>query len=217
MTQPQEHRLEVARTARYYTIGDPTHPVDDLWYVCHGYSELAADFVQNFMCVADTRRLIVAPEALMRYYTDHASRKVGATWMTSEDRSTDIADYVRYLDRLHEHIMASLPNTPTRVRVLGFSQGTATVSRWVTQGAIPAGDLILWGSSLPPDLDSDHLLRLRTWALTIVFGTRDQYLDDAVVGKEQARLEQLGLEYDVMRFDGGHRMDDDTLEKLAER
>ena len=216
MNEPQEHRLEVPRTARYYTIGNPTQPVDDLWYVCHGYSELASTFVQNFACVADTRRLIVAPEALMRYYTDHAARKVGATWMTSEDRDTDISDYVRYLDRLHEHIMASLPNTPSRTRVLGFSQGTATVSRWATQGAVPAGDLILWASSLPPDLDPAHLPRLREWALTMVFGARDQYLDDTVVEKEQARLNQLGLEYDILTFDGGHRMDDDTIERLAE-
>jgi predicted esterase len=217
MSEINEHRLQVLRTARYYTIGAMSEPVDDLWYVCHGYSELAGKFIQNFQSVQRSGRLVVAPEALMRYYTDHATRAVGATWMTSEDRLTDIEDYVRYLDQLHQHVLEILPNQPSRVRVLGFSQGTATVSRWIAQGSIPPGELILWGGSLPPDIDTDiDLPRIRRWNLTIVFGERDEFIAEGVVERERERLEALGIAYMVLSFDGGHRLDDATLRTLAD-
>ncbi len=154
----------------------------------------------------------------MRYYTDHAERTVGATWMTSEDRLTDIQDYVRYLDQLHRHVLGLLPNHPSRVRVLGFSQGTATVSRWTAQGSITQGDLILWGGSLPPDISAEtDVPRIRRWDLTIVFGERDEFIADGAVENERSRLDALGISYDIVTFDGGHRLDDATLRTLAER
>lgn len=217
MSEIREHHLQVPRTARYYTIGATNEPVDDLWYVCHGYSELAGRFIEGFQCVQRPGRLVVAPEALMRYYTDHAARAVGATWMTSEDRLTDIEDYVRYLDNLHQHVLGLLPSQPSRVRVLGFSQGTATVSRWIAQGSIAPGDLVLWGGSLPPDIDVDtDVPRIRRWNLTIVFGERDEFIADGAVEHERKRLETLGLSYNVVTFDGGHRLDNATLRTLAE-
>ena len=136
--------------------------------------------------------------------------------MTSEDRLTDIEDYVRYLDNLHQHVLALLPSQPSRVRVLGFSQGTATVSRWIAQGSIAPGDLVLWGGSLPPDIDVDtDVPRIRRWNLTIVFGERDEFIADGAVEHERERLEALGLSYNVVTFDGGHRLDNATLRTLA--
>ena len=217
MSEIREHRLQVPRTARYYTIGAMNEPVDDLWYVCHGYSELAGKFIRDFGCIQRPGRLIVAPEALMRYYTDHAARTVGATWMASEDRLTDIEDYVRYLDQLHQHVLGLLPNQPSRLRVFGFSQGTATVSRWTAQGSITEGDLILWGGSLPPDINAEtDVPRIRDWNLILVYGERDEFIADGTVEREQKRLDALGVSYDVLTFDGGHRIDDATLQTLAE-
>jgi len=216
MSEIREHHLHVQRSARYYSIGSMTDAVDDLWYVCHGYSELAGRFIQPFQSIERPGRLIVAPEALMRYYTDHAARAVGATWMTSEDRLTDIQDYVKYLDTLHQHVLGILPNQPSRVRVLGFSQGTATVCRWAAQGSITEGDLILWGGSLPPDIDiKTDVPRIRRWDLTIVFGQRDEFIEEGAVDREHERLEALGVSRHVLTFDGGHRLDDATLHTLA--
>ena len=66
MSEIHEHRIQVSRTARYYTIGSMTDTVHDLWYVCHGYSELAAKFVGNFEVLRQPGTLVVAPEALTK-------------------------------------------------------------------------------------------------------------------------------------------------------
>ena len=126
---PTEHHIEVRRTARYYTIGEPTKETRDVWIVCHGYGQLARLFVREFADVASAERLVVAPEALLRYYLStepglhSAKSKVGATWMTREDRESDIADYVDYLDTLYAEIFSRLRREDVSVTVLGFSQG----------------------------------------------------------------------------------------------
>src|SRR5438477_56805 len=75
----------------------------------------------------------VAPEGLSRFYLTEspAERRVGASWMTREDRLHEIDDYVRYLDGVYGNVV---PRN-ARVTALGFSQGTATVCRWAGLGS----------------------------------------------------------------------------------
>lgn len=215
MTAPREHRLCVTRTARYYTLGTTT-AVRDLWFVCHGYGQLAGPFIQQFEPIAAPGRLIVAPEALSRYYTNHAAREVGATWMTREDRLSEIDDYVRYLDALHEHVAAELDGAERpRVRVLGFSQGVHTASRWVAFGSVRPDQLILWASPAPPDLDPTLLAGKLRAPLVFVAGTRDKMVTASTLEAERERLGDAGVALDFRTFDGGHRLDDDALRALA--
>ena len=130
-----ERHISVQRSARYYVLGEPSPKVEDVWIVCHGYGQLAKDFISEFETIASPRRLIVAPEALMRYYISTApavhgpESRVGATWMTREDRETDIADYVGSLDSLHDEIMAGLGQKKVSITALGYSKGGATERR----------------------------------------------------------------------------------------
>src|SRR5207249_11468139 len=135
----QEHHIDVTRTARYFTLGGSGSGVAEVWFVCHGYGQLAGRFIRYFAALDDGTRLIVAPEALARFYLGEvtgpsANRKIGASWMTREDRLTEIDDYVRYLDALFQEVLRRLEPRAPRVTALGFSQGAATVSRWATLG-----------------------------------------------------------------------------------
>src|SRR5712691_3738407 len=99
----QEYHIGVTRTARYFTLGGSPREVAEVWFVCHGYGQLAGRFLRHFEPLAGGTRLLVAPEALSRFYVEDTTvpareRKVGATWMTREDRLSEIDDYVRYLD-----------------------------------------------------------------------------------------------------------------------
>ncbi len=98
------HHLPVGRTARYYTLGPIGAATRQVWFACHGYGQLAERFLQRFEPLDDGAHLIVAPEGLSRFYLSDnpRERRVGATWMTREDRLNEIADYVRYLDTLCE-------------------------------------------------------------------------------------------------------------------
>ncbi|MEO8577599.1 MAG: phospholipase [Gemmatimonadales bacterium] len=217
------HHLLIGKTARYYTLGKIGPAVDDVWFVCHGYGQLASDFIKEFEYIDDPRRLIVAPEGLSRYYTDtgpgfHAtSAKVAATWMTREDRENEIADYVAYLDELYKVICRQVERDKVRVTVVGFSQGGATANRWLTQGTAHADRLIMWGSLLASDADLEKSADFfRDVELNIVYGTRDQFADTGMIANYETLLKKNGIPYKLVTFDGGHRMDRDTLRKLAE-
>jgi len=217
MQQMQQHTLAVRRTARFHTLGPPD--AAEVWIACHGYAQLARFFLRAFEPINDGSRLIVAPEALNRYYFEtapgvHAAdARVAATWMTREDRDNEIADYIAYLDTLADHVMPSRA-TPRRVVAFGFSQGAATVSRWVARGRARVDHVVLWGSALPPELEPATGL-LRGARLVIALGDADPQVSAGAVEQQRRRLDQGGMEYRMVRYHGGHRIEAPALTDLA--
>jgi len=218
----QEHHVTVRRSARYYTLGPTDADVAQVWIVCHGFAQLAGRFMRYFAALDDGTRVIVAPEALNRFYVEATpgvhgpESKVGATWMTREDRLHEIEDYVGYLDTLSDTIFERLDRARIHLTVLGFSQGVATVVRWAVQGHTRPDHLILWASPLPPEIDAGAGAEQLTSVprISVVVGDRDA---DAqrVLPRERERMDRLGLGYGLQRFDGGHHLDADTLRLLA--
>lgn len=216
-TTMREHHLSVRRTARYFTLGPVDGKTRELWLACHGYGQLASRFLKHLAVLDDGTRLIVAPEALSRFYVGaEPARWVGASWMTREDRLGEIGDYVAYLDAVYADVRARLPAAPQRVVALGYSQGAATVARWAAGGTVPLHDLVLWGHALPTDIDltavAPVLRGLRLW---IVAGTADPGMTDSQIATTQERLSAAGIPSRVRRFDGGHTLDGETLGRIA--
>lgn len=211
---PVAHHLVVNRTARYFTLGE-VESASEVWFVLHGYSMLAASFLRWFEPAARPGRLLVAPEGLSRaYFEERGARRVGASWMTKEDREAEIEDYLGYLETLAVRVLAGVPGAP-RVEVHGFSQGTATACRWIALGRQAASRLMLWAGLVPPDLPLDrHGGALRRAGLTLAIGNRDKYLSPEDFDRELARLAAAGLVPTVHRFEGGHRVDASTLAAL---
>lgn len=217
-----ERPLRTWRTARYYVVGTPGAAVREVWFVCHGYGQLAASFAKDFENLAGAERIIVAPEALSRFYLDAldqsaGERRVGATWMTREDRESEIADYVGYLDAVFAAVMRELPAPGARVHVLGFSQGVTTVMRWLALGTARADALTLWAGGLPHDLALDaHAGRFGRMKVTVVAGERDRLVGEEPLAAARERLFSAGIDHQLVRFAGGHRLDDAVLRQLAD-
>jgi predicted esterase len=217
VTQPEEPApaaasITVPRTARYYTLGSETAP--EVWVVLHGFGQLAAKFIRSFAPAAGPDRQIVAPEALNYYYVNHDAKKSGATWMTSENRLVQIADYVRYLDLVLEEIARG--RNLRRVEVHGFSQGAATASRWVGLGKVRPARLVLWGGGVPPDFDFPAQgEKLSLANLVVIVGDRDQYVSEADVESQRQQLDAAGVRYQLRRFSGGHLIPWMILKELA--
>jgi predicted esterase len=213
--RPPAHHLTVSRTARYYLAGAETG-AREVWFVLHGYSQLAAGFLRWFEPAVHPGRLIVAPEALSRaYFEEKQARRVGASWMTREDRESEIEDYVRYLDQLADEVIGSLPPRP-RIEVHGFSQGCATAGRWATYGRHSLNRLVLWGGTAPPDLDLERLRsNLRSAPIVLTVGDRDPFVTAEHVRAEEARLRGIGLTVESRPFPGGHSVDRTMLTALA--
>jgi predicted esterase len=102
------------------------------------------------------------------------------------------------------------------VTVLGFSQGVATVCRWLVRGTARADRLVVWAGKMPADLfPLAESSPLRALTLTIVVGTSDEYVTPIAAAEQEALIRGEKLAYEVCRFDGGHAMDADTLRELA--
>lgn len=211
----ETHHITVPRTARYHTLGDPA-TARTLWIVLHGYGQLARFFLRHFTGL-EAGRLIVAPDALSRFYTDDAHSRVGATWMTREDREMEIADQANYLNALATHLLQSCPHS-TPMNVLGFSQGVATASRWALSNSAPISRLVLWGGTLPPALDATQLAT--HWAkvqVDLVHGDQDRIVNRADHLRNETRLRAAGITCHTMYFSGGHELDRHTLKRVMDK
>src|SRR2546422_185505 len=80
-----EHHIEVTRTARYFTLGESPRGVEEVWFACHGYAQLAGRFLEKLRVLEDRQRYVVAPEGLSRFYLTEspAARRVGASGMST--------------------------------------------------------------------------------------------------------------------------------------
>lgn len=206
----------MARTARYYQLGELTERTRHIWFVCHGYGQLAAYFIRHFAVLIEADdTVIIAPEGLSRFYLQGNGGRVGASWMTREDRLAEIDDYVTYLDQLTETLLQKCP-PDVAITVLGFSQGAATVSRWLARATLRPGRLILWAGAFPDDMDfavATHLLQ--RLPVVLVCGDQDEFIKEADLQKQRDFLLRLGVEPAVLRFAGKHELNAAVLRQLA--
>ena len=215
-----EHHIRVPRTARYMTLGSPQAP-REIWLACHGYGQLARFFARHFEPLAGDQRFIVVPEAMNRFYLenpggDHRDARVGATWMTREDRLSEIDDYVGYLDAVLAESVSPKVLGAARVTALGFSQGVATVCRWATRSVHVPSRMILWGEKLPPDLDwAAATPRFKAMDVIRVAGLEDAATPPAALAADGATLDGHGIPHRIVTFAGGHKLDPDVLQQLA--
>ncbi|MBK7381927.1 MAG: phospholipase [Flavobacteriales bacterium] len=209
-----ERFIRVQRTARYHVLGS-VEAAPEIWIVLHGYGQLARYFLNNFDGL-ENGRCIVAPEGLNRFYLDAEHARVGATWMTREDRLNEIDDHVAYLDALAKEISrVAMPGAP--VNVLGFSQGVATATRWALKGSTPIARLVLWSGSIPPEFDREALARLKHAPVDLVLGDKDEFARPEALDIAVRRLEQAGIACRKHLFNGAHRFEPVLLARLLGR
>lgn len=222
MSQPTTRHLAVRKSARLVELGSGVARPEECWIVVHGYRQLAPRFIRRFASLDDGRRRIVAPEGLHRFYIDEdggahgPEHRVGASWMTREDRAADIADYVAYLDEVAALLDREVGPEAPRI-VLGFSQGVHTVARWIVSGAAPTPHTtVLWGAPLPDDLEEEKApRRLGGTRLVRVHGAADRHDGEAARARDAERLAGWGLSTQVLEHPGGHRIDPDLLGGLS--
>ncbi len=210
----EEHHLKVERTARLYTMGNPSESTRCLVIACHGYGQLAGHFIRKFDCIARPDTVIVAPEGLSRFYWEGLSGDPVASWMTKEDRLSEIHDFSAYLTQVYQQFTAGLPAT-AQIVLLGFSQGCATQLRWMAREQPRFSDLVLWAGSIPEDIDYVPLRSyLEGKPLHFVYGDTDPFITPGRVKAQQALAGQLPMRYHTHVFKGRHAVDRIALKAL---
>jgi predicted esterase len=210
-----QHKISFQFDARYFSIGTPSEKIEQLWFVCHGHGQLAEYFIRKFQCLDNGTILVIAPEGLSKYYLNGFTGRVGATWMTKEDRLRDIDNYVNYLTAVFTEIRQTLKEK-VQVNLFGFSQGAATISRFATQSEIEFDRLILWAGIFPPDLPPlQSVQRLEDKKVYWVYGKNDQYLSNGIMEEQNEIAKKLKVAPEIVSFEGEHELNDEVLLALS--
>ena len=218
----QQKHLSISHKARYHTVGTPGPKTKYVWLTAHGYGMLSLYFGKNFEFLNPEEHYVVVAEGLNRFYLQGVTGRVGANWMTKEDRLTDIENYLTLLNSLYLHEMQPLVAQGAKVMVLGFSQGVATLSRWVNQSAPPLPvenihKLVLWAGEYPADMDPGNLAPLRQIPVYVVVGNQDPYFEDeARRNGLKKRYAEAGIKPFEFTFEGGHTMHQHTLQQIMD-
>ncbi|MEQ8926108.1 MAG: hypothetical protein RLO81_09870 [Fulvivirga sp.] len=210
----QEHHFNFSYKGRYSQIGELNSGTKHLLFVLHGYGQLSKYFIRKFSSLEEHGFCIIAPEGLSKFYIEGFSGRVGATWMTKVDREIDIENYLEYLNQLYSGIKDNI-SADCKVTLLGFSQGSATVSRWIASGKINFDQLILWAGIFPPDMDITVTREiLSDKDITYVYGLDDPFIKQERLKEMTEISNRLKLKPEIITFPGKHDIDQNTLLQL---
>ena len=205
------NNIKISKTAKFVTYGNP-ETATTILFALHGYGQLVEFFIRKFHVLDSDKIFVVAPEGLHRFYLKGSSGRVGASWMTKEERDSDIKDYVDYLDQVWNEI--NLKYTFDKRILLGFSQGGATASRWHSYGSYSANEFILWAAVFPNDMDNNTLLNYNKSVNYFVVGKQDEYYSNNKIDAHFQSLKTKNINFNLIKFEGNHNIDSETLLNL---
>ncbi|MCB9263121.1 MAG: phospholipase [Flavobacteriales bacterium] len=206
------HHFTTQKTARYFTLGN-IETAAEIWIVLHGYAQLAIDFIQNFEDLLSPQTAIVAPEGMHRFYKKGFYGDVAASWMTREDRLSDISDNAMFLSNLYQTLIK--PNQT--VQIFGFSQGVATACRWLAMADITPKNIVLWSGTFPDDLELKKGNSVFSKSnVYLAYDENDPFRTDKSWQKQLDFFEENGITPIHFRFEGGHSIPKDVLKKFVE-
>ena len=206
-----EKNIAFSYNTRYFQLGELNDSTKQVIFALHGYGQQAKYFIRKFDHLTKHNICIIAPEGLNRFYLEGFSGRVGATWMTREDRETDISNYIRYLNSIY----SSLDLNDSKISILGFSQGAATASRWVANGKVNFNSLILWAGIFPHDINLEHSTTiLKNKQIVYVYGKRDKFITNDRLEEMNKISTDLKVTPEILTFEGEHHLDEDLLNQL---
>lgn len=198
--------LEVSQQQRVDVEGQLSPNTEHLWIGLHGYGQLVQFFSRHFRDLANPDRAFIFPQGPHKFYLEGVHGRVGASWMTKEDRLVDIQNQWAYLDEVIAWAKAQAPNAA--IHFVGFSQGVATGMRYLGNGKFTPVSFLAWAGSWPPDLETQSVEALKSTRFKGWFGSEDSFIG---VEKQVQIIthyrEEFALEMDWDRYEGGHTFD----------
>lgn len=217
MSEPSIQQVSYTQQNFFLTSHAPTGSEKEIWLILHGYGQLAEFFLRKFKPLFNSSRIFVAPEGINRSYREGFSGRVGANWMTKHHRETDILNGMNYLNAVMEKVLTPFGERP-EINVLGFSQGAATISRWVNQSPLSVSKMLLWGGGLAVDLDKDQFQK-KAKSLHLILATGD---NDPLVTPDRMKeqMEQISIfpfgKLSNYTYAGGHDLEEHLLRQIIE-
>lgn len=210
----KNHSLVLQKTARYSVFGELTAQVECFWFVLHGSRMLCEQMLYKFKDFDPKKHLVVAPEALHRFYAKDFGGPVVASWMTKHHRLDDINDNGEYLSNLYGQYVNQLPKGCKKV-ILGFSQGGTILYRWLHKHKEAVDFIIPYAAWIPEDIDlKQSQTQLNTINTYFTYGEEDQFLTTERIKKIKQLTDEQGLKITYLPYSGDHRMDRNQLHHI---
>lgn len=208
MQDAVHHKIKIQKTAHFYTLGQLSANTRYIWLVCHGYGQLASRFIQKFRPLDPKRHFVIAPEGLSRFYWGGVTGQVVASWMTKRDRLEEIEDHTNFLDSIYQKYASH----EAEWVMLGFSQGNATIIRYMERFQPDFSKLLIWAGRLPRESSNHEFTRyLNQGSLHYFYGNQDVYVTRQRIEEEKEFMKHSGLQFNIHQFEGEHRVDKGEL------
>jgi predicted esterase len=209
------HQISCSTRYSYQKINSVDNNTRTVWFIFHGYGQLAREFLPQFKPLLNETTCLVAPQGLSLFYLKGFSGKVGASWLAHEERDNGIDNYISYLNAIYDKEVGNY-ETAISINLLGFSQGSATASRWAIRAGIPFDKLVLWGGffahEIGKDLASKHL---KDRDLYLVYGDHDHLVTPNVQRNMKRKCRVLGIEPSFISYPGGHEILPGPLKEIV--
>ncbi len=207
----KSHTLEVTRSARWFHIGESPQTSNEIIVVLHGYGQHPSYMLNSLQSLEAPGRCICAPEGLSKFYIRGTNGRVGASWMTRDNRQQEITDQIAYLTFWLKSLEI-LETTP--ITLIGFSQGVATAARWIAHGA-KIDTLIFTSGQLPPEwVTSPPNLGDRLKKIHIIRPKNDEYYTQDAFKVDVNILNQFGLHINRHEPEGTHTLNPKLLGEI---
>lgn len=208
-----EKKVSYQISNTYSTLNSFTPNTKTVWVVLHGIGYLSRYFLKYFKDLNPAENYFVAPQAQSKYYLNDKYRHVGASWLTKENTEAEIENVLEYLEAVYT--AEAIQNAPKFI-LLGYSQGVSVATRWVARNKIECSQLVLCSGGLPEELEPEDFEFLTNTTVTLIYGTRDEYLNAERAKKEHAKAKDLfGEKLEIISFEGGHEVNVAAISKFA--
>ena len=209
-----EKEVSYTTSNSYSTLHERSEKTKNVWVVFHGIGYLSRYFLKYFRHLNHEENYLIAPQAPSKYYLNGKYEHVGSSWATRENTEAEMHNVMSYLDEIYEK--EGLKNAKNLI-LFGYSQGVSVASRWVARRKLNPAQLILHSGRIPQEIEPQDLQHLQKCRTSFVYGTEDPFINKDFLQTEKERLKMLfpeGLQF--LPFDGGHEVNKELIQKLAE-
>ncbi len=204
--------ISYSTTKPYATLNTLTERTKNVWFVCHGMGHLSYYFLRHFKGLNPDENYIIAPQAPSLYYQGTTFKHVGASWLTRENTSAETENIMQYFDAIFK--AENLPQH-LNLNILGYSQGVSVSMRYIAKRQLYCSQLILHSGGIPKELTPADFEFLNT-NVSLVYGTKDEYLNDERIAYETERANSLFKnKVTIIPFDGTHEVNSDVIVRLG--
>ncbi len=215
MTTGRERVLQVETTTHGRVLIDEaaTSRAAPMIVGFHGYGQTADDMLGELRKVPGIERFtVVSVQALHAFYL-RGNERVGASWMTKQDRDVAVADNIAYVDRVVDALDAEpAVEHPRAIVFAGFSQGASMAYRAAALGRHRAIGVIALGGDIPPEVKSSNSALP---PVLIGAGDKETWFTAEKVDADVAFLKSRDVAVNVVRFSGGHEWTDEFRAKAG--